>query len=234
MRKALVYLCIALFLAIVVQPNISVILQKGNADVPDNTTTTPTTNDSVDISNCESHAVICIDAALGGDVSGYETDDGVTEKEINLSLAKAIGSKLNSAGYEVVYTREDNDTTLSNSERLEIAKKQKAEYLLCVSVNSDSDSFTQGYSLFTQEDDEMIELSQDISNQLDMINFSTYQGLDSDHYENFPILGNKKIPSILLELGYLSNSSDASQLTDTAYQLRIASAIAKAFVNVIN
>ncbi len=235
MKKAIVYLCIAIFLAIVVQPNISVNLRKGDADVPENTQTTPMTNDSVDIVKSESTATICIDPAKGGNSSGYKTDDGLTEKEINLILAQAIGSKLTSAGYKVVYTRSDNSTTLSNSQRLQVAKKNKADYLICVSVNSDStSSFTKGYSLFTQEDDTMIDVSKNISEQLDMIHFSEYQGLDSDHYENFSILKSKKIPSILLELGYLTNAEDFAQLTDSAYQQKIGSAIAQAFVEAIN
>ena len=42
---------------------------------------------------------------------------GVPEYELNLRIALALKSELISRGYEVVMTREDNDTAISNQER---------------------------------------------------------------------------------------------------------------------
>ena len=53
---------------------------------------------------------------------------------------------------------------------------------------------------------------------MNSINLSQFEGIDSDHYENFPILYDSQIPSILLELGYLSNSEDYTKLTDETFQ----------------
>lgn len=41
------------------------------------------------------------------------------------------------------------------------------------------------------------------------------------------VLKNPKIPSILIELGYLSNAKEAARLSDPAYQDRLADALAK-------
>ena len=60
------------------------------------------------------------------------------------------------------------------------------------------------------------------------------EGIDSDHYENFPILYDSQIPSILLELGYLSNSEDYTKLTDETFQQKIANAITESFLDQIN
>ena len=58
--------------------------------------------------------------------------------------------------------------------------------------------------------------------------------MDSDHYANFPILQDRDLPSVLLELGYLTNADDLTNLTDESFQNKIAYAIAEAFVETIN
>lgn len=85
----------------------------------------------------------------------------------------------------------------------------------------------------TQNNKQLIELSEEITAQLDTINFSEFQGLDSDHYDNFPILTNKDIPSILLEIGYITNEEDITKLKDEIYQEKIGDAIAKSYVKII-
>ena len=65
------------------------------------------------------------------------------------------------------------------------------------------------------------------------INFSNYEGIDTDHYSNFSILSNRNIPTILIELGYLSNPEDYTRLTDPDYQEKIGQAITNAFLNEI-
>ena len=61
-----------------------------------------------------------------------------------------------------------------------------------------------------------------------------FEGIDSDHYENFPILYDSQIPAILLELGYLSNSDDYTKLVDETFQQKIADAITESFLAKIN
>ena len=199
MKKSLIYLIIALFLAFVVQPNINSKLTKGNQRVPKN--------------------------AHNGAVITNENSD----VDINLELTEKIGQALENVGFKVVYTR-SSDTTLTNTERMQIASKAKADYLLSITTNSDTDGLQRGYSIMTQENKKLISLSNTISNQLDAINYTVYQGLDTDHYANFPILTNAKVPAILIEVGYTSNDTDLSNLSNDLTQNKIAEAITKAFV----
>ena len=91
-----------------------------------------------------------------------------------------------------------------------------------------------GYTIFTQPNDSLIDLSNEIAQNLMQINYSEFKGLDSDHYGNFPILADSDLSTIFIEFGYVSNPSDYSQMSDIEYQKKIASAIAKAFLNKIN
>ena len=150
-----------------------------------------------------------------------------------LIIAKKIGDTLSSVGYNVVYTRSD-DSSLSTEDRITSINSQKAKYLISIQMNSSSDSLSKGYSIFTQPNDKMIQLAKKLAQTMNSINLSQFEGIDSDHYENFPILYDSQIPSILLELGYLSNSEDYTKLTDETFQQKIADAITESFLAQIN
>lgn len=222
MKKSLIYLIIALFLAFVVQPNINSKLTKGNQRVPKNAHNGAViTNENVEYKTDVKDTTICLDAA-------NNTNEN-SDVDINLELTEKIGQALKNVGFKVVYTR-SSDTTLTNTERMQIASKAKADYLLSITTNSDTDGLQRGYSIMTQENKKLISLSNTISNQLDAINYTVYQGLDTDHYANFPILTNAKVPAILIEVGYTSNDTDLSNLSNDLTQNKIAEAITKAFV----
>ena len=111
MRRAILFLIFALFLAMVIQPNLNKqIKEKSKIDVPEQTNSTIITNDTVDNSRCKSKAVICIDASHGGSDAGYTSDGHTSEKDLNLIIAKKIGDSLASVGYNVVYTRSDDSS----------------------------------------------------------------------------------------------------------------------------
>ena len=230
MRRAILFLVFALFLAMVIQPNLNKqIKEKSKIDVPEQTESTIITNDTVSNSRCKSKAIIC----HGGSDSGYTSDGHTSEKDLNLVIAKKIGESLSSVGYNVVYTRND-DSTLSTEERITSINSQKANYLISIQMNSSSDSLSKGYSIFTQPNDKMIQLAKNLSNTMNAINLSQFEGIDSDHYENLPILYDSQIPAILLELGYLSNSDDYTKLVDETFQQKIADAITESFLAKIN
>ena len=115
MKKTLIYLIFAVFLALIVQPNIRGNLSQGDQRVPTNTTNgTPATNDTIELKADVKDITICVDAA----------QQSGSDQDINLAMAEAIGKKLEDSGFQVVYTRQDA-TTLSNDERLSLARNDK-------------------------------------------------------------------------------------------------------------
>ena len=236
MRRAILFLIFALFLAMVIQPNLNKqIKETSKIDVPEQaeSKTTLITNDTVSNKRSKSKAIICIDASRGGSDAGYTSEGHTREKELNLTIAQKIGDTLESVGYKVVYTRSD-DSSLTTEDRITALTAQKADYLISIQMNSSSDSLSKGYSIFTQPNEKMIQLAKELASTMSSINLSQFEGIDSDHYENFPILYDSQIPSILLELGYLSNSDDYSKLTDETFQQKIADAITQSFLDKIN
>lgn len=228
-------------MAVIIQPNISNSLVKNvDHDIPVNTTSRPLTNEDASLTQCESKAVICIDADNGGNDHGYEVEGRQLAKDINLALALKIGDRLSKSGYHVIYTRQDDniqesyDSDESAEWRIEKAIAGQADYFLSITLYGDSDIYQKGYSIFTQENVKTIALANEIANQFEVINYSEYKGIDSDHYENFPILSNKEIPSILVQIGHITNQSDYSYLVDENFQMKLANAILKAFIKEIN
>lgn len=69
---------------------------------------------------------------------------GVPEYELNLRIALALKSELISRGYEVVMTREDNDTAISNQERAQLANDSGAEACIRIHANGSDDSSVSG------------------------------------------------------------------------------------------
>lgn len=239
MKRALLFLACALFCALIVQPNIQRQLQT-NSRIPENTTSNPTTNDNANIAQSKSKATICIDAGNGGDDAGYTVSDRIPEKDINLAIALDLGKNLTDFGYNVVYTRTNDDIASyenesdSSKERITFAKENNANYFISITLNYDENTFSKGYSLFTQPDDQMIDLANEISERLKSINYSQFEGLDSDHYSNFPILVDQDLPSLLIELGYISNLDDYNSLTDEQFQQSIGRQIALAILEIID
>lgn len=241
MKRVILFFCLALFIALIIQPNISSTLVKNtDSDVPVNTTSTPLTNEDASLTQCESKAVVCIDADNGGSDYGYEVEGRLLQKDINLALALKIGDRLSKSGYHVIYTRQDDnidesyDSEESAEWRIEKAVAGNADYFLSITLYGDSDPYAKGYSIFTQENAKTIALGNEIVNQFEILNYSEYKGIDSDHYENFPILSNKDIPSMLIQIGHITNESDYSYLVDESFQIKLANAILNAFIKEIN
>lgn len=239
MKRAIWFLIIALFMALIVQPNLSS-NQDPNLRTPTNTTSQARTNDNIDIGLSESKATICLDAANGGNDTGYVVNDETMEKDLNLALVLKIGEYLSQADYNVVYTRSDDSTITETSEgenenqRVQIAKQNQADYLISIQMADDVDTTIKGYSFFTHPDENLIDLANTINDKLMAINYSRFDGLDSDHYENFSILQDADLPSLLIQIGYLTNEQDVQNLTDEHFQDLIARAVSEAILMEIN
>jgi N-acetylmuramoyl-L-alanine amidase len=79
--------------------------------------------------------VIAVDAGHGGSESGAISPIGLEEKQINLLWAGFVAKALQQAGAMVVLTR-SADTTLTIGERLQQARRAKAQMYICLHNNS--------------------------------------------------------------------------------------------------
>lgn len=176
--------------------------------------------------------VVGLDAGHGGKDNGsnyrkrYEKDD-------NLKLAKAVAAYLEEKNVEVVMTRED-DTFLSLQERCDIANREQADYFVSLHRN-DGDGYGAEVWVYSDANEETMTLAQNIIEDLDdagiQRNRGVKKGTQQSENKNYYINLHSEMPSCIVELGFISNTSD-NELFDSkleAYAAAIGEAILKTY-----
>jgi len=91
---------------------------------------------------------VCIDAGHGGRDHGKEGANGISEKDVNLALARMVGERIREElGLEVVMTRED-DRLVGLRERTEIANASGADLFISIHCNSWFNDQTGGFESY--------------------------------------------------------------------------------------
>jgi N-acetylmuramoyl-L-alanine amidase len=174
--------------------------------------------------------IIVVDAGHGGKDPGT-SGAGTTEKVIVLEVAKLLKEKLTKAGANVIMTRE-TDVYPTLEERVNIAKNSYAEMFVSIHVNSAASKSAKGAEVFydtsqNENGEESKKLAQFIQQEIVKQAGMVDRGVrDNALY----VLRNNNITSVLVELGFISNSDDAKKLTSSKYQQIYAEAIYQGIV----
>ena len=92
--------------------------------------------------------VIIIDAGHGGKDPGCIGKNGTREKDVVLSVAKRLRSKLENEGFKTYMTR-TNDTYLKLAERAEYAEQKKGDLFISLHANANPSRSVKGFSIYT-------------------------------------------------------------------------------------
>lgn len=168
---------------------------------------------------------IAIDAGHGGSDTGA-IGNGLLEKEINLSIALKVESLLKQKGIQVVMTR-NNDTFISLDGRVAKAVNANADSFVSIHTNSSTSPDPSGtetyYSTAATRSENSKQLATFIQNRL-------YPALGTKDRKvktaDFRVIYKTPLPATLVELGFISNSSDSSKLASGYYRNKAAEAIA--------
>ena len=185
--------------------------------------------------------VIVIDAGHGGIDSGC-TGNGLLEKDITLALSNETARLLRACGIMTVCTRVDDvalkekndDITYRNrwrldlARRVEIAEEANANALISIHINSIRSSKWRGAQVFYDpEKKDSKYLADIIQKQLNKVTNGKRLSNTGDYY----VTRESNMPSVIVEAGFLSNSSEAKLLADLEYQKQIAWAIVSGIIN---
>ena len=194
---------------------------------------------------------VVIDPGHGGqDVGAIR--DFFKESKVTLSLSQKI-QKLAEDQFDenilkVVLTRQKNET-LSLQKRVDIAEAEKANLFISLHVNSAPSSQVSGMEFFFKKNE-----SSEKNNNLNptetivqsLINFGqTRQSLLFNHalkknwtetrsiIKRAPyfVIERASMPSVLIEVGFISNLSEAKKLMTDDYQNKIAQSVINAIVD---
>lgn len=92
--------------------------------------------------------VIVVDAGHGGKDPGCIGKNGTREKDVVLSVAKKLKSKLDANGFKTYLTRSD-DRYLKLNQRAEIAEQRKADLFISLHANANPSRQMKGFSIYT-------------------------------------------------------------------------------------
>lgn len=126
--------------------------------------------------------VVVIDAGHGGKDPGCIGKGGTQEKNIVLSVAKKLKTKLDAAGFQAYLTR-SNDTYLKLAQRASIGEKRHADLFLSLHANANPSRAMKGFSIYTLSEkasDEEAQKLADAENAADKIDVSGFEQFDKD------------------------------------------------------
>lgn len=189
---------------------------------------------------------VVIDPGHGGDDPGKIGVNKEKEKDVNLAISKKLFQVLNEQGYKVVLTRSE-DVVLGDGDkfskisdlnkRCEIINNAYEENNKCIMVSIHQNSFTQtsvhgAQSFYFQRSEQSKLLGETLQKILnEKVNDKEKKAKPNDSYY---ILINSKCPGIIVECGFLSNSDEATKLTNETYQKELAEILSEGISTYFN
>ncbi|CDQ18935.1 N-acetylmuramoyl-L-alanine amidase LytC precursor [Halobacillus karajensis] len=174
--------------------------------------------------------VIAIDPGHGGKDGGAEFN-GLVEKEINLNVSKRLRDYLENSGVEVIMTRTD-DTFIPLDDRNSYAVSQGADTFVSIHANAFSDPSANGtetyYSSQSLRVTDSKQLATFIQKRLVEALGTSDRGVKDVPYR---VIKETTIPSTLVELGFMTNDSDASKLGSSYWRDKAAKGISQGILD---
>ncbi len=189
--------------------------------------------------------VIIIDPGHGGEDGGTASSKGTLEKGLNLEISLKLNDLFRLLGYETVMTRTSDKMTYVGEhstqrskkisdvkERLKITEAYPNGILLSIHQNYFSESKYRGTQVFYSPQNELSRLFAEaiqlnIRKTLQPENERKIVKSTKDVY----LLYNSKIPSVMVECGFMSNPGEALLLEEDDYQKQLAFSIAEGTIN---
>ena len=174
--------------------------------------------------------IVVVDPGHGGSDTGAIASTKTYEKDINLAILYTLSSKLFAdSGIKTYYTR-TTDSAVYLYDRPKVPAQVEADLFISLHMNSATNKTAQGTEVwyYTKETATMNGLTgkmmaTTLSGNLSSVMGTTNRGAKGS--ANLVVLKYNTVPSVLIELGFVSNSSDLAKLESAAYQKKAAESI---------
>jgi N-acetylmuramoyl-L-alanine amidase len=171
---------------------------------------------------------IVLDPGHGGLDSGACGKQNTREKEINLEVALKLKTLLELAGAEVLLTR-NTDTFIGLYERCYFANYHKADLFISIHANSHPDPDIRGIEVFHFFGQTKAErLARRVLNKLVATTGLNSIGVKTSR---FVVVRETQMPSILVELGFLSNYQEETILRTADFKANAALGILQGLID---
>ena len=192
--------------------------------------------------------MVLLDPGHGGMDGGAASAGGLLEKDVALDIAHRVAQRLETRGYRVRLTREE-DQSLSLDERIRLAERWHADLFISVHLNGSHDLEARGIETYVLarpgapstntpasrpghtaqvgngNDHANLLLGYLLQREMIRISGSVDRGL---RHARFSVLRDAPCPAALIECGFLTNREDERKLRNPAHLDRLADGVAHA------
>lgn len=182
------------------------------------------------------HFCVLLDAGHGGTDPGKVSASGIKEKDINLAITLKCKSVLEQNGINVILTRSEDcsleDASASNKKasdlknRKALIKKNQINCAISIHQNSFPDSSSHGAQVFyNPQYPSSKHLASFIQSQMkNLTGIENHRKIkpNTDYY----LLRDNDVPTVITEVCFLSNPSEAAIITEETIQEKAAFQIA--------
>ncbi|HEY4431299.1 MAG TPA: N-acetylmuramoyl-L-alanine amidase [Paenibacillus sp.] len=166
---------------------------------------------------------IVIDAGHGGKDPGADGASGKRERAYTLALSKKVFELLQQEPMFEVYMTRTDDTFLELDDRIKLANDLDAEAFVSIHGNTYTDPDVSGTETYYYADDS-IQFAREVHEHLVEATGFKDRGVRK---EDWRVLTQSNNLAILLEVGFLTNRSDETNMLSDRHQDRTATAIVK-------
>lgn len=176
--------------------------------------------------------VIYLDPGHGG--KDFGTADKALkykEKSLTIAISVLVQGYLKRLGYKAVLTR-SLDTYVDLTKRAQMANYAKADAFVSIHCNHSSNPDAYGTEIYhyngRSASADRTRLSADLGNTI--LSHMVKNGIMRSRglkTANFAVIRETVMPSVLIEVGFLSNPNERSNLLDPRYRMKLARGIAE-------
>lgn len=174
---------------------------------------------------------IVVDPGHGGRDPGAIGIGGLQEKQAVLDISLQLAALLRRQGADVVLTRDD-DTFISLDGRTTLANRLNATAFVSVHANSAGINRPDVNGLETYYHQSGGRMAQAVHGSI--IQAFPYMRNRGVRTARFYVLRHSRMPSILVETGFVTGSQDAALLSNPSWRSQMAWAIARGVINYLN
>jgi len=180
---------------------------------------------------------VAIDPGHGGLDTGVIAENGFKEKQVNLEVAQKLTKQLKMKLGIPIYLSRDGDYELTLEQRLAPALKEDVDLWLLLHAQSSFATSPSGVSLFIRPDESLQTKSVEgdaelprsaswlLAEELALALREAGIAVNGIYHSPLLSLGRGNLPTVQIELGFLSQPDELQKLQDSAHQEQLAQAL---------
>ena len=184
----------------------------------------------------EKPMTVVIDAGHGGTDPGFQRGE-INEKTLTLSFARLIKQLNNNPQINIVLAR-DQDEFQPLANKVTVAKDAKADIYVSIHINGSKDPTKSGIQAYISKKEDNSFMTQ--NRRLATLMLKNLQGVYATDLSikqrdlGIYVLDKNICPSVIVEMGYLTNSNDLKFISNTANQEKLARQVLKSIEEYFN